>query len=75
MRIKFTQRVAIPGGPTYLPGDLADTDAHFMPPARAAEFVRRGWAREEPIMDATTKAPLAPPVDKMLTRDKAATKP
>lgn len=75
MRIKFTEQVTIPGGPTYLPGDVADVDTFFVTQARAEEFMRRGWAREERPMDATTKAPRGPQVDKMLTRDQVAAKP
>jgi hypothetical protein len=74
MRLRFLAKVAVPGGPLYNAGDVAETDPHFITAERAADYIARGWAQEDQATDAATKAPLAPDVDRMITRDKAAVK-
>lgn len=74
MKIRFTQRVIVPGGPFYRPGDEVQTDPHQITPARAAEWVAKGWAQEIAMDAPLTKAPDAPAVDKMMTREKVSAK-
>ena len=80
MRVRFLTKVCIPGGPLYAPGDVADSDPHFLPEARVEEYRRRGFVEiveqtGDRVMDASTKAPAAPTAHKaILSRDRTTAK-
>jgi len=80
MRVRFLTKVILPGGPLYATGEVADSDRHFLTEERIEEYRRRGYVEvvqveEDRVMDASTKAPAAPPAHKaILGRDQVAAK-